>query len=162
MTDLQSHHPNPVEAAWLTYEATGRAYQEANAALVRSCLMGLAITVRDEYPTATHMVLEPSDQGPYLTFTAVIDPECGEDDNEVEEPGCQDALWTYAGDLDEDDPFGRWQPFVIPDPDPDSRLGRAFTDPTGRSNSYVLDIDLILFCEGDSERAIALMEEALA
>lgn len=127
------------------HKVAGQAYQQANRDLQRYALLASALLIRERYPTATHLIVTPSDQGPYLTPEVIVDPECGLDDNEIEEyDDIQDQLWSWINDLDEDDPWGLWQPFVTSD------------DPTGRAFCWALDLDLILFHYGD---AASVMKE---
>lgn len=145
------------------YEVAGKRYQHARGALAQYALLSIALMVRDEYPTATHLIAGISDQGPHLTPDLVIAPGCGFDDNEVEDcDDLRDQLWAPISDLDDEDPLCLWMPFVTVNPDPQRALGRASEDPTGRVCSYALDLDLIIFCEGDARAAIALAEEAAA
>lgn len=150
-----------VEFAETMHKAAVLTYQQAARDVAQYALLGSALLVRRTYPTATHLIVTPSDQGPHMTPAVIVDPECGLDDNEIEEYySIQDQLWGWLNDLDDEDPWGLWFPFVTmdgvgnPDPRtirPDRRL---FSDPTGRANHWALDLDLILFHHGNAESAM--------
>lgn len=156
-----------VPASLVTVEFAERMYEQANASfrqarkdLIRYALLASVLLIRRHYPTATHLVVQPSDQSPYLTPVVIVDPECDFDDNEIEEyDDIVDNLGMWIGDIDDEDPWGHWQPFVTPNTDQPNPLNfrRYFADPTGRGGHWAFDLDLILFYEGDAEKRLADM-----
>lgn len=120
-----------------------QSYRQAVRDIHRHGLVALAEVVRDKYPNATHILLESSDQGDWLTFVGVIDPTADEDEHFVEDDDLAEAVDDFAGSFYDNDAWGNlWSIFEV------DGIGREY------GHSGVLDIDLILFCHGDYDRAL--------
>lgn len=150
-----------VEFAETMLAQAGASYRAANRDLHRYGLLASALLVRRHFPSASHIVVDESDQGPYVCYRSIIDPTATTfDDDEIPEDEIDDIsgeqLWeslqSWLGDLSADDPFGHWLPFLTQEGGEPFRRRKWSAD-----YGLGLDIDLILFHEGDAEPLLAEM-----
>lgn len=128
-------------------------YRASVADINRLSMMALPHIVWPTYPRASHVIVEDSDQGDWLSFNAIVlRPGPTSTIPEVLEA---DALGSIAEDLEavlndvfNDDKWLRqWTCFSSTGPD---------APQTGASGQHALDLDLILLCGGDYRLEAAL------
>lgn len=115
-------------------DLANESYRDAARQSIQFSLLLAVLTIRETFPTATHLWIDPSDQGPHMNPQYLDGPE----DYEGDEDDLIENLWDEISNLEDNYPHGWWAPFV-------SHAER---------DSVALDLNLILFHYGDSRELL--------
>jgi hypothetical protein len=142
---IQSDHALHAAEILLGLDRVNTVYQDARRRGVTLSLRAIAHLVRAASPQATALVLEDSDQGPYLTAVSVfdghseipVDVDRFVEDSPADHRALISELWSLTSNLADQDRYA-WEPFIEP-----STLGQP------RKH---LDLGLVLAYAGDADR----------